>query len=34
MNRKKSRKIAKILKQRGVKKLSKAQKTKLKNQFK
>jgi|GEM_PF-2752061 len=34
MNRKKARRIAKVMKQKGVKKLSKAQKTKLKNQFK
>jgi len=34
MHRKKSRKIAKVLKEKGVKKLSKNQKKKLKNHFK
>jgi len=34
MHRKKSRQIAKVLKKKGVKKLSKNQRKKLKNQFK
>lgn len=34
MHRKKARKIAKIMKEKGVKRLSKNQKRKLKNQFK
>ncbi len=34
MHRKKSRKIAKVMKEKGVKKLSKNQKRKLKNRFK
>ncbi len=34
MHRKKSRQIAKVLKEKGVKKLSKNQKKKLKNRFK
>ncbi len=34
MHRKKTRKIAKVLKQMGVKKLSKNQKRRLKNRFK
>ena len=33
MHRKKARKIAKVLKEKGVKKLSKNQKKKLKNRF-
>jgi len=34
MHRKKARKIAKVMKQKGVKRLSKNQRKKLKNQFK
>jgi hypothetical protein len=34
MHRKKARKIAKVLKEQGVKKLSKNQKSKIKNRFK
>ena len=34
MHRKKANKIAKVMKEKGVKKLSKNQKKKLKNQFK
>jgi len=34
MHRKKMRKIAKVMKEKGVKSLSKNQKRKLKNQFK
>lgn len=34
MHRKKSRKIAKVMKEKGVKRLSKNQKKRLKNQFK
>jgi len=34
MHRKKDRKIAKVMKEKGVKRLSKNQKKKLKNQFK
>ncbi len=34
MHRKKSRKIAKVLKEKGIKKLSKNQRTKLRTQFK
>jgi hypothetical protein len=34
MHRKKARKIAKVLKEKGVKKLSKNQKSKIKNRFK
>jgi len=34
MHRKKDRKIAKVMKQKGVKKLSKNQRKKLKNAFK
>lgn len=34
MHRKKARKIAKVMKKKGVKKLSKNQRKKLKNQFK
>jgi len=34
MHRKKDRKIAKVMKAKGVKKLSKNQRKKLKNQFK